>query len=55
LFLKKAKEALGLDKAKVLTYAAAPLKQATTRYFASWDMPLLNIYGLSETSGAVTV
>ena len=36
-------------------YGAAPLKQTSVDYFASLDMPLLNMYGLSETTGTTTV
>jgi long-chain-fatty-acid--CoA ligase ACSBG len=30
------------------------MKKSTIEYFASLDMPLLNFYGLSETTGATT-
>jgi len=36
-------------------FGAAPLKQSTIEYFASLDMPLLNCYGLSETTGGVSL
>ena len=36
-------------------YGAAPLKKSSVDYFASLDMPLLNMYGLSETTGSATV
>ena len=36
-------------------YGAAPLKKSTIDYFASLDIPLLNLYGLSETSGSTTI
>jgi long-subunit acyl-CoA synthetase (AMP-forming) len=35
-------------------FGAAPLKQTTIDYFASLDFPLLNAYGLSETTGAAS-
>lgn len=51
LVLGRIKAALGLDKSKAYIYAAAPLKSATEDYFMSLDMPLLNIYGMSECAG----
>lgn len=36
-------------------YGAAPLKKSTIDYFASLDIPLMNLYGLSETSGSTTI
>lgn len=36
-------------------FGAAPLKKTTIDYFASLDIPLLNIYGMSETTGAATL
>lgn len=39
----------------MFAYGAAPLKQSSTEYFASLDVPLFNCYGLSETSGTSTI
>jgi len=36
-------------------YGAAPLKKPSVEYFASLDIPLMNMYGLSETTGTTTV
>jgi long-chain-fatty-acid--CoA ligase ACSBG len=36
-------------------YGAAPLKQTSVDYFASLDMPMFNLYGMSETCGATTI
>ena len=36
-------------------FGAAPLKKTTVDYFASLDIPLMNMYGLSETTGSATV
>lgn len=35
-------------------WAASPLKQSTIDYFAGFDMPLLQYYGLSEVTGTIT-
>ena len=55
LILSKIKSALGLDQAKFLFYGAAPMKQTTVDYFGSLDMIILNVYGMSETSGGTTI
>lgn len=52
--LKRIKSALGLGRTKAFFFGAAPLKKSSIEYFASLDMPLLNIYGLSETSGPLS-
>jgi len=54
LILGKIKGALGLDQSKIFLYGAAPMKQSSIDYFASLDIPLYNVYGMSETSGATT-
>ena len=54
LILKRIKQALGLDESLQFMYGAAPLKQTSVDYFASLDIPLINLYGLSETTGAAT-
>ena len=53
LILKRIKQALGLDEAKMFCFGAAPLKQSSIDYFASLDIPLFNYYGLSETTGGI--
>lgn len=48
------KKHLGLDKCKFMMYAAAPLKQQTIDFLATFDMVVYELYGLSETTGAIT-
>jgi long-subunit acyl-CoA synthetase (AMP-forming) len=55
VFLSKVKNAIGLGNSRFFFYGAAPLKQSSVDYFASLDMPLMNMYGLSETTGSATV
>jgi len=55
LILKRIKQAIGLDECVFFFYGAAPLKQTSIDYFASLDIPLFNMYGLSETAGTATV
>jgi len=54
LVFQKVKEALGLDRAKVLFVSAAPVSKATLDFFASLNITLLNIYGMSEAAGPMT-
>lgn len=55
LILSKIKQALGLDQSVAFFFGAAPLKKASIEYFASLDMPLFNVYGMSETTGGTTM
>ena len=55
IVLSKIKQAIGFEHCRFFFYGAAPLKQSSVDYFASIDMPLLNMYGLSETTGSATI
>jgi len=55
LILSRIKQAIGLDDCRFFFYGAAPLKQTSVDYFSSLNIPLFNMYGLSETSGSATV
>ena len=55
LILKRIKAALGLDKCKGFLSGAAPIKASTVDYFASLDIPILGVYGMSETTACVTM
>lgn len=55
LILSKVKSALGLDQAVAFYFGAAPLRQPSIEYFASLDIPIFNVYGMSETTGATTI
>jgi len=55
LILSKIKAALGLDQAVAFYFGAAPLRLSSIEYFASLDIPVFNVYGMSETSGATTL
>ena len=45
---------LGLDRIENAYFGAAPMSQDIKKFFMSLGMPLINVYGLSETSGAAT-
>jgi len=51
--LKKFKANIGLDQALIFTYGAAPLKPITVDFFAALDVPLFNLWGLTETTGGI--
>jgi long-chain-fatty-acid--CoA ligase ACSBG len=55
LILKRIKQVLGLDQCNFFFFGAAPMKKSSIDYFASLDMPLFNMYGLSETTGSTTI
>ena len=55
LAYKKVRKACGLDRCTLLYTGAAPLSEATQRYLRSLDMPLLEVFGMSESCGAIAV
>ena len=54
LVFKKVRAAYGLDRCKLLYTGAAP-SSATHAYLRSVDMPLLEVFGMSESCGAIAV
>ena len=55
LVLRKVKEALGLDRTRVLIVGGAPIARATLEFFVSINLPIFNMYGMSESSAPTTV
>ena len=51
LVLNRIKTELGLERAERLYFGAAPLNSKIRQFFMSLNMPLINMYGLSETAG----
>lgn len=47
--------ALGLDRCRLCFVGAAPVTMETLRYFQSINVPLYELYGMSECSGPMTV
>lgn len=45
------KKALGLDQCKFFFFGAAPLDPSIRAYFLSLNIPLINSYGMSESTG----
>lgn len=48
---KKIRAQLGLDRCKLQASGAAPITKQTLEYLMSVDVPVLDLYGMSESSG----
>jgi long-chain-fatty-acid--CoA ligase ACSBG len=55
LLFSKIKEKLGLDQARILITAAAPISKETLEYFMSIGMNICECFGMSECSGPQTI
>jgi len=55
LVFKKVRGALGLDRCRACFTGAAPITKDTLEYFMSLNLPLLELYGMSESSGPHTI
>ena len=52
---KKVREALGFDRCVAFFGGAAPLSMECLKYFCSLDIIVLELYGMSETTGPHTI
>ena len=55
LAYRKVRKGCGLDRCRLLFTGAAPLPADTMWYLRSLDMPLLEVFGMSESTGAIAV
>lgn len=55
LVFSKVRDLLGLDRARVLATAAAPITRETLEFFLGLNLPIQEIYGMSECTGPQTV
>ena len=51
---ERVRKALGLDRARILATSAAPINRSTLEFYESLGMPLFELYGQSECTGAST-
>ena len=52
LVFKKVRAALGFDRCKIIISGAAPISRQTLDFFWSLDVPIMEGYGMSESSGS---
>lgn len=50
LLFSKIRKELGLSESKIFSFGAAPMKASTINFFRSLNIPLHNVYGMSETT-----
>lgn len=55
LVVSKVKAALGLDRLEMAASGAAPISRGTLDFFASLGIPIHEGYGMTETTGLITV
>jgi long-subunit acyl-CoA synthetase (AMP-forming) len=55
IVFSKVRERLGLDRCRYCASGAAPISKATLEFFLSLDIPIHEIYGQSEVTGAATI
>ncbi len=55
LVFSKVRERLGFDRLTFAATGAAPISKSTLEFFLSLDLPLYEVYGMSEVTGASTI
>lgn len=55
LMCKKVKAAIGLDRCILAASGAAPISNEVIDFFAGLNIRIVNLYGMSETSGLITI
>ena len=55
ILFKKVREALGFQHCKIFAVGAAPTQRDVHDYFMSINIPLMELYGMSECSGCHTL
>ena len=53
MFFKRVRKAMGLDRCHFPMTGAAPIRSDVLDYFMSVNIPVHELYGMSETSGSV--
>ncbi len=55
LIFKSLREKMGLDRCRIMGSAAAPIARSVLEFFLDFDMPIYELYGMSESSGPQTI
>ncbi|XP_072537451.1 long-chain-fatty-acid--CoA ligase ACSBG2 isoform X2 [Salminus brasiliensis] len=55
LVFRKVRKALGLDRCRLCFTGAAPITKETLEFFLSLDVPVYELYGMSESTGPHTI
>ena len=55
MVFKKVRVALGFQQCKIFAVGAAPMRKDVHDYFMSINIPLMEIFGMSECSGCHTI
>lgn len=55
LVFSKVRQALGLDRCRVQITSAAPISRSTLEFFLSLDIPIYEVFGMSECTGPGTI
>jgi long-chain-fatty-acid--CoA ligase ACSBG len=55
LVFSKIRQRLGLDRCRMCMTAAAPISRDTLDFFSGFNIPLMEMFGMSESSGPHTV
>jgi long-subunit acyl-CoA synthetase (AMP-forming) len=55
IVFSKVRERLGLDRCRFQITSAAPISRDTLEFFLSLDIPIYEVYGMSECAGPATV
>ena len=55
LVYSKVRDKLGLDQCRLFVSSAAPISMDTLEYFMSLNIPITEVYGMSECTGPATV
>jgi long-subunit acyl-CoA synthetase (AMP-forming) len=55
LVFSKVRERLGLDRCRLMVSGAAAISRATLEFFLSLDIPIFEVYGMSESTAVMTI
>ena len=55
LVFKNVREALGFSNCRIFMSGAAPINKEVVEFFICLDIPMLEVYGMSESSGPHTI